>query len=56
MKTNSPSPSLATLNAGMPGRSPEGTAIARALSPDNIARRAGLGAARRSSRNHARQY
>ena len=56
MKTHSPSPSLAPLHAGMPGRSPKGTAIARASSPDNIARWAGLGAARRSARNHARQY
>ncbi len=51
--TFSPSPSLAPLHAGAPGRSPAGTAIARASSPGNIARRAGLGAARRSALSHA---
>jgi len=39
----SPSPSLAALNAGEPGRSPEGTAIPAASSRENIASRAGLG-------------
>jgi len=53
MKANCPSPSHAPVNAGMSGRSPEGTAIARAFSPANIARRAGLGSARRSARSHA---
>ncbi|MDR7336099.1 hypothetical protein ABIC83_005959 [Roseateles asaccharophilus] len=38
-----PSSGLTTLHAGEPSRSPEGTAIDLALSPVNIARRAGLG-------------
>ncbi len=56
MTTHGPSPSLAPLHAGASGRSPAGTAIARASSPANIARRAGLGAARRSARKYARQH
>jgi hypothetical protein len=46
----SPSPSPAPLNAGQPSRSPEGTAMLAAFSRSHIARRAGLGAARRSAR------
>ena len=45
-----PSPSLAALNAGNPGRSPEGTAMLAALSRKHIAIRAGSGAAQRSAR------
>ncbi len=39
----SPSPGLASLNAGQPSLSPEGTAIDRASSPVDIAQRAGVG-------------
>jgi hypothetical protein len=39
----SPSPSLAPLNAGAPGRSPEGTAMLTALSREHIARAGRLG-------------
>jgi hypothetical protein len=46
----SPSPILASLNAGESGRSLAGTAIAQASSLGNIARRAGLGAARNRGR------
>ncbi len=45
-----PSPSLAPLNAGAPGRSPEGTAMLAGSTGKPIAQRAGLGAARRSAR------
>ena len=36
-----PSPNLAALNAGEPGRSPEGTAMLAALGRKHIANRAG---------------
>jgi hypothetical protein len=39
----SPSPILASLNARMSGRSPEGTAMLAASSRKHIAHRAGLG-------------
>jgi len=39
----SPSPSLALLNAGVPGRSPEGTAMPAALSRKHIAKAGRLG-------------
>ena len=38
---------------GYAGRSPEGTAMLGGLTASHIARRAGLGAARRSARNAA---
>jgi len=40
---NRPSPSLAPLNAGKPGRSPEGTAMLAALSREHIAHTDRLG-------------
>jgi len=52
----SPSSGSALLNAGEPSRSPEGTAMHAALSRKHIARRAGLGAARRSARNTHRKH
>jgi len=39
----SPSPGLASLNAGMPSRSPEGTAMLAALSRKHIAKAGRLG-------------
>jgi hypothetical protein len=45
-----PRPVLRRLNAGKPGRSPWGTAMLAGLTGKHIARRAGLGAARRSAR------
>jgi glutamate-ammonia-ligase adenylyltransferase len=49
-----PSPSLASLDAGEPGRSPEGTAMLAASSREHIAQAGRLGAARRSaSSTHA---
>jgi len=45
-----PSPGLASLNAGMPSRSLEGTPMLTALSRKHIGKWAGLGAARRSAR------
>ena len=45
----SPSPRLALLNAGNPGRSPAGTTMHAGLTGMHIAQRAGSGAAQRSA-------
>jgi hypothetical protein len=50
-----PSSMSAPLNAGGPGRSPEGTAMLAGLTGKHIAIAGRLGAARRSARNTTRE-